>query len=93
MGFQPQHDRQYSVEKSHDDKAGKPKLGAAPTRLSHRVTETVIPIDSEIATQRGRFDRFSSIQKIVNLTDEREYILRFFSDACRRDYLLPTLHF
>jgi transposase len=32
---------------------------------------------------------FQGVQQIVNLTDERQHILRFFSDACRRYYLLP----
>lgn len=30
-----------------------------------------------------------SVQQVVNLTDERLHILRFFSDAVRRYYLLP----
>jgi transposase len=30
------------------------------------------------------------VQQVVNLTDERQHILRFFSDACRRYYLLST---
>jgi transposase len=33
---------------------------------------------------------FQGVQQIVNLTDERKHILRFFCDACRRYYLLPT---
>ena len=32
---------------------------------------------------------FQGVQQVVNLTDERQHILRFFSDACRRYYLLP----
>jgi transposase len=32
---------------------------------------------------------FQGVQQVVNLTDERHHILRFFSDACRRYYLLP----
>jgi transposase len=32
---------------------------------------------------------FQGVQQVVNLTDERLHILRFFSDACRRYYLLP----
>ena len=31
---------------------------------------------------------FQGVQKVVNLTDERLHILRFFSPACRRYYLL-----
>jgi transposase len=193
-----------TVEKPHYDKAGKPKKEAVPTRISHHVTGTVIPIDNEIAAQRVRCGRFilasnvldssqlsaddalreykaqqgvergfsflkdplfftSSVflkspkriaalgmimalcllvynlgqrqlrqalaqneetisnqlgqptasptlrwvfqcfmavhlvvfqgaQQVVNLTDERVHILRFFSDACRRYYLLPTPH-
>jgi transposase len=33
---------------------------------------------------------FQGVGQVVNLTDERQHILRFFSDACRRYYLLPT---
>jgi transposase len=33
---------------------------------------------------------FQGVQQVVNLTDERQHILQFFSDACRRYYLLPT---
>jgi transposase len=29
------------------------------------------------------------VQQVVNLTDERQHILQFFSKACRRYYLLP----
>jgi transposase len=32
---------------------------------------------------------FQGVQQVVNLTDERQHLLRFFSDACRRYYLLP----
>jgi len=32
---------------------------------------------------------FQGAKQIVNLTDERHHILRFFSKACRRYYLLP----
>ena len=35
---------------------------------------------------------FHGVGQVVNLTDERQHILRFFSDACRRYYLLPTPH-
>ena len=35
---------------------------------------------------------FQGVQQVVNLTDERQHILRLFSDACRRYYLLPTPH-
>ena len=31
---------------------------------------------------------FQGVQQVVNLTDERFHILRFFSPACRRYYLL-----
>jgi hypothetical protein len=31
---------------------------------------------------------FQGVQQVVNLTDERLHILRFFSPACRRYYLL-----
>jgi transposase len=33
---------------------------------------------------------FQGVQQVVNLTDERQQILQFFSDAIRRYYLLPT---
>ena len=33
---------------------------------------------------------FKGVQQVVNLTDERQHILQFFSEACRRYYLLPT---
>jgi transposase len=190
-----------TVEKSHHDKAGKPKKAAVPTRISYQVIGTVISSDSEIAAQRVRCGRFilasnvldslqlsasdalceykaqqgverrfgflkdplfftssvflkspkriaalgmimalcllvynlgqrqlrqaltqaestipnqlgqptttptlrwvfqclmavhlvvvQGVQQVVNLTDERQHILRFFSDACRRYYLLP----
>jgi transposase len=32
---------------------------------------------------------FQGLKQIVNLTDERQHILQFFSKACRRYYLLP----
>ena len=35
---------------------------------------------------------FQGVQQVVNLTDERQHILRFFSSTCRRYYLLPTPH-
>jgi hypothetical protein len=35
---------------------------------------------------------FQGVRQVVNLTDERQQILRFFSDACRRYYLLPMPH-
>jgi transposase len=190
-----------TVEKSHHDKAGKPKKAAVPTRISYQVIGTVISSDSKIAAQRVRCGRFilasnvldslqlsasdalceykaqqgvergfgflkdplfftssvflkspkriaalgmimalcllvynlgqrqlrqaltqaestipnqlgqptttptlrwvfqcfmavhlvvvQGVQQVVNLTDERQHILRFFSDACRRYYLLP----
>ena len=31
---------------------------------------------------------FQGVQQVVNLTDDRRHILRFFSPACRRYYLL-----
>jgi transposase len=33
---------------------------------------------------------FHGVQQVVNLTDERLHILQFFSDSCRRYYLLPA---
>lgn len=30
------------------------------------------------------------VEQIVNLTNERQHILKFFSQACRRYYLLPV---
>lgn len=33
---------------------------------------------------------FQGVQQVVNLTDERRHILQFFSQACRRYYLLPS---
>ena len=35
---------------------------------------------------------FQGVRQVVNLTDERQQILRFFSDAIRRYYLLPLPH-
>lgn len=32
---------------------------------------------------------FQGVQQVVNLTDERQHILQFFSKACRRYYLIP----
>lgn len=46
------------IEKSHYDKPGKPKPGAKPSRISFRVTATVVAIDSEIAAQQVRGGRF-----------------------------------
>ena len=31
---------------------------------------------------------FQGVQQVVNLTDDRRHIFRFFSPACRRYYLL-----
>jgi transposase len=33
---------------------------------------------------------FQGVQQVVNLTDDRLHILQFFSDSCRRYYLLPA---
>jgi transposase len=33
---------------------------------------------------------FQGVQQVVNLTDDRLHILQFFSDSCRRYYLLPV---
>lgn len=33
---------------------------------------------------------YQGVQQVVNLTDERRHILQFFSQSCRRYYLLPT---
>lgn len=33
---------------------------------------------------------YQGVQQVVNLTDERRHILQFFSESCRRYYLLPT---
>ena len=49
-----------TVEKPHYDKAGKPKQGAVPTRMSYHVTGSVTPIDSEIVAQRVRCGRVYS---------------------------------
>ena len=46
------------TEKSHYDKPGKPKPGSKPSRLSFRVTATIVAIDGEIAAQRVRCGRF-----------------------------------
>ena len=35
---------------------------------------------------------FQGVQQVINLTDERVHILRFFSEVIRRYYLLPTPH-
>ena len=46
------------VEKKHYDKPGKPKPDAIPSRISFRITATVVAIDSELAAQRFRCGRF-----------------------------------
>ena len=46
------------VEKKHYDKPGKPKPDALPTRISFRVTATVVAIDSVLSAQRVRCGRF-----------------------------------
>jgi transposase len=46
------------VEKRHYDKPGKPKPDAVPSRISFRVTATVVAIDSELTAQRVRCGRF-----------------------------------
>jgi transposase len=33
---------------------------------------------------------FQGVQQVVNLTDDRQHILQFFSEACRRYYLLSV---
>ena len=57
-----------TVEKSHYDKAGKPKKDAIPTHISHHVTGTVIPIDSELAAQRLRCGRFILASNVLDST-------------------------
>jgi hypothetical protein len=32
---------------------------------------------------------FQGFKRVVNLTDERQHVLQFFSKACRRYYLIP----
>ena len=46
------------VAKNHYDKPGKPKPDAIPSRISFRVTATVVAINSVIAAQRVRCGRF-----------------------------------
>jgi transposase len=46
------------TEKRHYDKAGKPSKDEVPTRLSYRVTGTLVPVEGEIETQRIRCGRF-----------------------------------
>jgi hypothetical protein len=48
------------VEKRHYDKPGKPKPDAVPSRISFRVTATVVAIDSELTAQRVRCGRVYS---------------------------------
>lgn len=33
---------------------------------------------------------YQGVRQIVNLTDERQHLLQFFSESCRRYYLFPT---
>lgn len=46
------------VEKSHYDKPGKPKPDTLPSRVSFRVTATVVAIESALTAQRVRCGRF-----------------------------------
>jgi transposase len=69
------------VEKPHHDKAGKPRQDAVPTPTLRWVFQCFMAVHLGV---------FQGVQQIVNLTDERKHILRFFCDACRRYYLLPT---
>ena len=57
-----------SVEKPHDDRAGKPKKDAVPTRISHHVTGTVTLLDREIAAPRVRCGRFILASNVLDAT-------------------------
>jgi transposase len=46
------------IEKPHYGKVGKPGKDDVPQRLSYHVTASIVPIDSEIETQRRRCGRF-----------------------------------
>ncbi len=68
-----------TVEKSHYDKAGKPKKGAAPARMSYHVTGSITPLDSEIAAQRVRCGRFILATNVLDST-------LLSADAALREY-------
>ena len=57
-----------TVEKSHYDRAGKPKKDAVPTRMSYHVIGSVTPIDSELAAQRVRCGRFILASNVLDST-------------------------
>jgi transposase len=54
------------VEKKHYDKPGKPKPDAVPSRISFRVTATIVAIDSEITAQRVRCGRFILASNVLD---------------------------
>jgi transposase len=54
------------VEKKHYDKPGKPKPDAVPSRISFRVTATVVAIDSELTAQRVRCGRFILASNVLD---------------------------
>jgi transposase len=75
----PQLDNMQTVEKPHYAKRGKPQPEAIPTRISYRVTATVIPIDSEILAQRQRCGRFILATNILDS-------VQFTADDALREY-------
>jgi transposase len=54
------------VEKKHYDKPGKPKPDAVPSRISFRVTATVVAIDTELTAQRVRCGRFILASNVLD---------------------------
>jgi transposase len=68
-----------TVEKSHYDKAGKPKKDTVPTRISYHVTGSVTPIDSAIAAQSVRCGRFILATNVLDST-------QLSSDDALREY-------
>ena len=68
-----------TVEKTHYQKAGKPKPDAIPTHVTYRITATVVSIDSEMATQRIRCGRFILATNILDAE-------HFTSDDALREY-------
>lgn len=54
------------VEKKHYEKPGKPKPDAIPSRISFRVTATLVAIDSELTAQRVRCGRFILASNVLD---------------------------
>ena len=68
-----------TLEKPHYAHRGKPQPDAIPTRISYRLTATVIPIDAEISAQRVRCGRFILATNILDP-------LQFTADDALREY-------